>query len=126
LSLSSDIEENRRRTTMRHVTIHKSVTDLVRMEFNSQLVASFYVGENGIERVEYGENEIPRTVAVFDPAEADAERVTLDSNPLRWAELLPTAYRSGEYIVSVVETKDASDSPAITSAITAEMQAVPN
>ena len=111
---------------MRHITIHKMVTDLVRMEFKTQMLASFYVGENGIERVEYGEDEIPRTVAVFDPAESDGQRVTLDSNPLRWAELLPTAYRSGEYSVSVVETKDASDTPPITSAITTEMQAVPS
>lgn len=111
---------------MRHITIDKSVTDLVRMEFKTEPLASFYVSENGIERVEYGEGEIPRTVAVFDPGESEGERVTLESNPVRWAELLPTAYRSGEYLVSVVETKDASDTPPSTSAITAEMQSVPS
>ena len=80
---------------MRHITIYKSVTDLVRMEFKTEPLASFYVSENGIERVEYGEEEIPRTVAVFDPGESEGERVTLESNPVRWAELILNVKAAG-------------------------------
>lgn len=98
---------------MRHVTILRSEADLVRMEFVERPMASFYVGQSGIERVEFGDEQIPRTVAVFDPtADVDpvggVQRITLESDPLRWAELLPTAYRSGDYSVAVVETPDAS------------------
>jgi hypothetical protein len=97
------------------------------MEFVDQPVASFYVGESGIEHVEFGDEQIPRTVPILDlAAPEDARRVTLESDPLRWAELLPTAYSSGDYSVSVVETAEVSDSPRVVNRdMKAEMEALP-
>lgn len=97
------------------------------MEFAFQPVASFFVGEHGIERIEYGEDAIPKSVAVFDPSLSDVEAVTLASNPIRWAELLPSAYRSGDVQVTVTETDDAQarDSDLV-GPITSEMQVLPS
>lgn len=90
---------------------------------------SFYVSNDGIVRVEFGEEEVPRHVAVFDPVSTgpEVERLTLDADPIRWAELLPSAYRSGDYRVAV--TKVASvDEGELTgrSGISEELAALPH
>lgn len=88
---------------MRHITISKTTADLHRLEFVAEPVVSFYVSERGTEHVDYGDDGIPRAVAVFDPHAEETERVTLEGNPLRWADLLPLAYRGGDYQVTVTE-----------------------
>lgn len=114
---------------MRHVVIYKRTADLTRLDLREREVASFYVGDDGIERVEFGEDEIPRSLAVFDPAiDANIDRITLEDEPVRWAELLPTAYRSGDYRVAVakVASADSEDELRRTGGITKELEAIPH
>jgi hypothetical protein len=68
----------------------------------------------GIEQIYEGEERVPRRVAVLDTD--TGESVTLESNPERWAELLPSAFRSGDLTVAVdieqpveVETRSVED-----------------
>ena len=51
-------------------------------------------------------------VSVLDPKSGDP--VTVETNPLRWADLLPTAFRTGDYTVSI-ETVGEPDPSASTS-----------
>jgi hypothetical protein len=104
---------------MRHVTIYQSVADLQRGDFAEHAVASFVVGSRGIEHVEYGDEQIPRDIALLDLEEGQPTRVTLESDPLRWAELLPTAYRSGDYYVAVASGAEGRPEPDL---VTAENQ----
>lgn len=97
---------------MRHVTISKTIADLHRLEFVDEPVASFSVSERGIEHVNYGEDRIPRDVAVLDPRAEGAERVTLDNDPIRWADLLPLAYRTGDHQVTVSEQAELEETKA--------------
>ena len=113
---------------MRHVVIYKQVADLTRLDLLQREVASFYVGDNGIEKIDFGEEEVPRELAVFDPdAEGNVERITLDENPIRWAELLSTAYRSGDYRVAVAKVASVDSEDALTRAhgLMEELQAIP-
>jgi len=112
---------------MRRIDIIRSTADLHRLDFIDQPVASFYVNEGGISHVEFGDEEIPRSVAVFDPADKTLTRVTLESDPVRWAELLPLAYRSGDYRIAVTATDHvpAAKSASVDSGIAAELEAIP-
>lgn len=113
---------------MRHVVIYKRTANLERLDLSEQPVASFYVGDHGIERVDFGDEEIPNDVAVFDPSSQNGvDRVTLETNPVLWADLLGTAYRTGDYRVAVVKVDSAEAGDDLTSrgGITAELEALP-
>ncbi len=115
---------------MRHVVIYKRTADLQRRDLSEKPVASFLVGDNGIQDVQLGEDVIPRELVVFDISNGSAgTRVTLESDPIRWADLLSTAYRSGDYRVAVTQiasAEAADDLMTDQSSITAELEAVPH
>lgn len=111
---------------MRHVIIFKRTADLARLDLSEQPVASFYVSSDGIVKVEFGEDQIPRDISVFDENADPITQLTLTEDPLSWADLLPSAYRAGDYRVAVarVASADAEDELS-TSGVTAELEAVP-
>ena|SRR2546423_7816688 len=86
---------------MHRVTFNRSTYDFDRDEVVTNPIASFVVGEDGIEKVDFGEEFVPLEMTVLDPE--SREVVSLKSDPLRWAELLPSAFRSGDYFVSLDE-----------------------
>lgn len=95
---------------MRQVSISKTTTDLKTLDIRDRIVTAFTVGAEGIEQVTLKDEPIPATVSVMDPETGDA--VTLESDPLRWADLLPSAYRSGDYHVAV-DVVDEDDMPVV-------------
>ena len=84
---------------MHRITITRSDYDFDADRWLTETVCSFVVGPRGIEQVNEGEERIPRRVAVLDIN--SGESVTLESDPERWAELLPGAFRSGDLTVTV-------------------------
>lgn len=104
---------------MRQVAILKTAADLETLEITDQLVTAFVVGSSGIEDVSCEEEPVPTRLRLRDPENGEA--VTLESDPLRWAELLPTAYRSGDYHVAVdivsEERAQAGDEVALDAAL---------
>jgi len=84
---------------MKHIIINRTDYDLDRDEFRATPVASFTVDETGVVAVEFGEENIPLQMTVLD-VEAD-RTLSFEDDPLRWVELLPGAYRSGDYTVAV-------------------------
>ena len=76
------------------------------------VTARLLVGPEGVEQVEHGDAESLLRVSVLDPKSGDP--VTVETNPLRWADLLPTAFRTGDYTVSI-ETVGEPDPSASTS-----------
>jgi hypothetical protein len=114
---------------MRHVTIYQSVADVQRGDFAEEAVASFLVGPDGIARVEFGDEQIPRDIALLDLEGGQPSRVTLESDPLRWAELLPSAYRSGDFYVTVARGTTAPEPDLVTTgnqpAVALEAELVP-
>jgi hypothetical protein len=79
---------------MQHVKITRSDYDFDTDRWQTETVSSFLVGPDGIVQVEEGEERIPRRVTVLDID--TGQDVTLESDPERWAELLPGAFRSGD------------------------------
>lgn len=84
---------------MRQVIITKSDYDFDAEQWRTETVCSFIVGPQGIERVEVGADRIPTRVTVVDPS--TGEEVGLETDPERWAMLLPSAFRTGDLTVSV-------------------------
>lgn len=79
---------------MQHVEITRSDYDFDTDRWRTETVSSFLVGPTGIVRVEEGEEQVPRRVTVLDID--TGQDVTLENEPERWAELLPSAFRSGD------------------------------
>ena len=69
------------------------------------LLAQLQVSETGIERQagEETETKMVLGIPVIDPE--SGEQVRSDTDPLRWADLLPTAFRSGAIGATVEEIK---------------------
>jgi hypothetical protein len=84
---------------MHRVIITKSNYDFDADQWTTETVSSFVVGPNGIEHVDEGADRIPRRVTVVDPSKGDD--VSLESDPERWAVLLPSAFRSGDLTITV-------------------------
>ncbi len=84
---------------MHRITITRSDYDFDADQWLTETVCSFIVGPRGIEQIDAGAQRIPRRVAVLDID--SGESVTLESDPERWAELLPSAFRSGDLTVTV-------------------------
>jgi len=84
---------------MHRITITRSDYDFDADRWLTETVCSFVVGPRGIEQIDQGDERIPRRVAVLDID--SGESVTLQSDPERWAELLPSAFRSGDLTVTV-------------------------
>jgi hypothetical protein len=85
---------------MKHVTIARAGYNFDTDTPYDEPVAVFTVDADGIH-VQSGEEFIPKTMPVYD---VQARRdVTLEDDPERWAELLPSAYRAGDYFVVVAE-----------------------
>ena len=84
---------------MHRVTITRSDYDFDTDRWLTETVCSFVVGPRGIEQIDRGAERIPRRVAVLDID--SGKSVTLESDPERWAELLPSAFRSGDLTVTV-------------------------
>lgn len=84
---------------MHRVTITRSDYDFDADRWLTETVCSFVVGPHGIDQIVEGEQRIPRRVAVLDID--SGESVTLESDPEHWAELLPSAFRSGDLTVTV-------------------------
>jgi hypothetical protein len=95
---------------MRQVSILKTTTDLESLEIADRVVTAFVVTADGVEQTTTTEEPIPASLVLLDPETREA--VTLESDPLRWADLLPEAYRSGDYHVAVdVVDEDAPVAP---------------
>ena len=84
---------------MRQVSIFKIEADLETLEFHERLVTAFLVTPDGITDVSIEEEPVPAGLELLEVE--TRQRVTLESDPMRWAELLPGAYRSGDYRVGV-------------------------
>ncbi len=108
---------------MHRITITRSDYDFDADRWLTETVCSFVVGPRGIEQIDEGAERIPRRVAVLDID--SGESVTLESDPVRWAELLPGAFRSGDLTVTVdveqpveIETRTVRDrQPVLAEAI---------
>lgn len=84
---------------MHHIVVTHSDYDFDANHWLTKTLCSFDVGPGGIERVFEGADQIPSRVAVLDIE--TGQSVTLESDPERWAELLPSAFRSGDLAVHV-------------------------
>jgi len=84
---------------MHHIVVTHSDYDFDANHWLTETLCSFDVGPEGIERVFEGADQIPSRVAVLDIE--NGQSVTLESDPERWAELLPSAFRSGDLAVHV-------------------------
>lgn len=95
---------------MHHIIVTRSDYDFDANDWLTKTLCSFDVGPGGIERVVEGADQIPSRVAVLDIE--TGQSVTLESDPERWAELLPSAFRSGDLAVHVdVATAEAETGP---------------
>ena len=97
----------------RRVTISYSDYDFDRDAVVTAPLASFVVSEEGIESIDLGEEFIPVGMTVVDPG--TREDVSFDADPLKWADLLPSAYRAGDYYVTVEDAEVAILDQEITS-----------
>src|SRR5436190_1825415 len=84
---------------MRQVSILKTIADTDTLEIRDRVVTAFIVTPDGIGQVSIEEEPVPSSLKLLDPGSGDA--ITLESDPVRWADLLPTAYRGGDYHVAV-------------------------
>lgn len=69
-----------------------------------ETIAQLVVSEAGVLAEDGEEADMVRAIPVIDPESGD--QVTSDSEPLRWADLLPTAFRSGGIGVAVTDVED--------------------
>lgn len=83
---------------MKHVTLTRAAYDFDTDTPYDETVAVFNVDADGIH-IESGEEFIPTDISVFDVQHK--RDVSLADDPERWAELLPSAYRAGDYSVVV-------------------------
>jgi hypothetical protein len=87
----------------RRIMVRVSISQIRREESGDvpELLAEFIVGDDGIHAVAGDRVEQVATISVIDPDNGD--RVLSAEEPVRWARLLPLAFRSGDLAVRVNE-----------------------
>lgn len=75
---------------------------------SAELLAQFSADESGIHREAGGRVDVIAAIPVVDPETGD--RLTSTDDPVRWAQLLPQALRSGDLVALVEEVETESDS----------------
>lgn len=103
---------------MRIVTVWRSDYDFDTQMLTRSQVVRCIVGPSGITSTLKG--EAPSGIPVLDPA--TGQQVTVQSDPERWADLLPGAFRSGDLFVVVDRVPDGVD-PVLLSRLRDEAEA---
>jgi hypothetical protein len=96
----------------------KGATDMFRISISQisrvpsgevpELLAQFSVDSDGIHPEKGERTDVVATIPVIDPESGD--RVLSSEDPVRWAHLLPLAFRSGDLAIQVQEVEFADTS----------------
>jgi hypothetical protein len=92
---------------MYKVTITDRPYNHDKQTITNNVICVFTVDDSGITTIEQGDEYVPKTRKVLDfQAPLHNNVVTLESNPLRWAELLPESWQDGWDHMTTIQMLD--------------------